>query len=642
MWKPWFLVAAGALLYANSLSAPFVFDDLDWIRHDRVGALWPPAAALGDGSRPILILSLALNYAAGKMDPTGYHVVNLCVHLLAALTLYGIARRSFRSRALPGRYADSADALGFAVALLWIAHPLATQAVTYVIQRAESLMALFYLLTLYCAIRSHASDRRAAWSLAAISCCALGMQTKEVMITAPLVVLLYDRTFLAGSFAAALRSRTALYAGLAATWLLLVLHFESSALTGGAAWAGFDLPKLSALEYARSQPGVILHYLRLCFWPHPLVLDYGWPVANEFGAILWSTALLTALGLATLWALWRVPPLGFLGACFFLVLAPTSSAMPIVDLAFEHRMYLPLAAVVVAGVVAVDAALARVSAPAWLGGVLLVAIAAPLSAATLLRNRDYRSAEVIWQTVVDGAPGSLRGQMNLGVALAKLDRNEEALVFLNAAIAIDPDNPEAHGNLAVSLIALGQTDAAEAQLRRALEILPTYVDAHRNYGQLLQQRGELEASLDHVRAAVRYGPSDAFAHLNLANVLLRIGRRDEALRHFREATRLDPYTPKPLAGAAWILATHPDPSTRNPAEAVRLAERAVELSSREDLVTLSTLATACAAAGQHDRAIAVTERALQRATELGTTRGVEQIRTQLERYRADAARSASP
>ena len=189
---------------------------------------------------------------------------------------------------------------------------------------------------------------------------------------------------------------------------------------------------------------------------------------------------------------------------------------------------------------------------------------------------------------------------------------------------------------------LGRTDEAEAQLRRALEILPTYVDAHRNYGQLLQQRGELEASLDHVRAAVRYGPSDAFAHLNLANVLLRGGLRDEALQYFREATRLDPYIPKPLAGAAWILATHPDPGTRDPAEAVRLAERAVEQSSREDPVELSTLATAYAAASQHDRAIAVTDRALQRATELGETRGAQQIRAQLERYRADAARSASP
>jgi tetratricopeptide (TPR) repeat protein len=528
---------------------------------------------------------------------------------------------------------------------------LATQAVTYVIQRAESLMALFYLLTLYCVIRSDASERRVAWGLAAITCCAIGMHTKEVMVTAPLVVLLYDRTFLAGSFAAALRSRGALYAGLAATWLLLLLLlllFDSSGMSEGVAWSGFGLSELSAAEYARSQPGVILHYLRLCLWPHPLVFDYGWPVADALGAILWSTALLTALGLATLWALWRVPPLGFLGACFFLVLAPTSSVMPIIDLAFEHRMYLPLAAVVVAGVVAVDAALARASAPTWVGAALLVATAAPLSAATVLRNQDYRSAEVLWRTVVDRAPDNPRGHMTLSVTLKELDRKEEALASLLRAYEIlerNPlgyDNPKARVKLAVALIAAGRNDAAEAQLRGALEIDPSDVNALINLGQLLQQRGELEASLDHLRAAVQYGPSDATAHLNLANVLLRIGRRDEALHHFREAARLDPYNPKPLAGAAWILTTHPAPSTRNPAEAVRLAERAEDLSTRGDPTILSTLATAYDAAGHRDRAMRAAERALQSATELGATRDAQRIRAQLERYRADAARSASP
>jgi tetratricopeptide (TPR) repeat protein len=223
-----------------------------------------------------------------------------------------------------------------------------------------------------------------------------------------------------------------------------------------------------------------------------------------------------------------------------------------------------------------------------------------------------------------------------------LDRNEEALVFLNAAIALDPDDPEAHGNLAIALIALGRIDAAEEHLRRALEILPTYVVAHRNYGGLLQRRGELETSLDHLRAAVRYGPSDALAHSNLANLLLHTRRYDEALHHFRVATRLDPYIPKPLAGAAWILASHPDPSTRNPTEAVRLAERAVALSTRDDPAVLSTLAMAYDAAGHRDRAIRTAERALRSATELGATAGVQQIRAQLERYRADAARAASP
>ena len=635
-WRLWFLAATGALLYANSLSAPFVFDDLDWIRHSRVGELWSVIASLLDISRPILVLSLALNYAVGGMNPIGYRAVNIGVHVFAALTLYGIARRSFRCHVLSERYGDSANSLAFAVALIWIAHPLATQAVTYVIQRAESLMALFFLLTLYCVIRSATSERRAAWSLAAIACCALGMQTKEVMVGAPLVVWLYDRAFLAGSFAAALRARPALYAGLAATWLLLLLSVEPSTLTGGAAWAGFGLPEISTVEYARSQPGVILHYLRLCFWPHPLVLDYGWPVANEVGPILWSTGLVSALGLATLWALWRVPPLGFLGALFFLVLAPTSSVMPIIDLAYEHRMYLPLAAVVSVAVVAVDAAFVRASAPAWVRVALLVTIVASLSATTVLRNRDYRSAEALWRTVVDAAPGNFRGQMNLGAALGKLNRNEETLVFLRAAIALDPDQLMAHVNLAAALFALHQFDEAEVHLLRALEINPNHADAVYNYDKLREHRDKLEASFERLRAAVQHDPRDAFAHLNLANALLNIDRRDEALPYFLEAIRLDPRLPNPLVGAVWILATHPDPSVRDPAEAVRLAERAAKLSRGEVPAVLSILAMAYDAAGQRDRATRAAEQALQRATELGETHEAQRIRDQLKHYRRDA------
>jgi tetratricopeptide (TPR) repeat protein len=627
------LVAAGVLLYWGSLSNPFLFDDLTWIRHDRVGALWPPAAALGDSSRPILNLSLALNYALGGMDPRGYHLFNLAVHVLAALTLYGIVRRTLRSRRLRARYADSADGLAFAAALIWLVHPLATQAVAYVIQRAESLMALLYLLTLYCVIRSEESPRRGAWTLAAWLYCALGMGTKEVMIGAPLAALLYDRTFLSGSFGAALRARSGLYLGLAATWLVLLLRFESGTLSGDAAWAGFGLPELSAAEYARSQPGVIVHYLRLVIWPHPLVLDYGWPVADTAAAILLPTALLTALGLGTLWALWRMQPLGFLGACFFLLLAPTSSLMPIVDLAFEHRMYLALAALVVAGVVVVDTLLARSARPPWIDVALLIAVVASLSATTLLRIRDYRSPLVLWQTVVDTAPRNPRGHLNLGVSLIRLGRPEEALAPLDRAIELDPDDAAAHNTLAVALVDLNRSDEALPHFRRALEILPSHVDAHRNYGNVLRRRGETEAALFHLRAAVRYGPRDSLAHTSLANVLFRIDRHDEALEHFREATRLDPYSPWPLAGAAWVLTTHPDPKQRDVARAVRLAERAVELSGSEDPTALSTLATAYAAAGQRERALRTAELALQRATRIGSEHQAQRIRAQLEDYR---------
>jgi tetratricopeptide (TPR) repeat protein len=232
--------------------------------------------------------------------------------------------------------------------------------------------------------------------------------------------------------------------------------------------------------------------------------------------------------------------------------------------------------------------------------------------------------------------------MNVGVALTKLGRNEEALAPLGRAIELDPDNAEAHSNLAFALIALGRTEEALSHYRRALEILPTYADAHSNYGRALQQRGEIEAALQHLRAAVRYDPRNATAQANLANALFRIDRPDEALQHFRESVRLDPYEPRPLAGAAWILATHPDPERREPAEAVRLAERAVELSRGADPTVLSTLATAYAAADQRERALRAAELALQRAEQIGAQREAQRIRAQLESYRRSAPDATPP
>jgi tetratricopeptide (TPR) repeat protein len=277
--------------------------------------------------------------------------------------------------------------------------------------------------------------------------------------------------------------------------------------------------------------------------------------------------------------------------------------LPIIDLAYEHRMYLPLAAVVVVGVVAVEAAFARASLPAWVGVALLVTIVALFSATTILRNRDYRSAEVLWRTVVDAVPGNYRGQSNLGAVLGKLKRYEEAQVFLRAAVALDPDQLMAHGNLAAALVALRQLDEAEVHVLRALDINPNNAAALRNYKKLLKRRDEIEAPVERLRAAVRDEPSDAFANLKLASALLDIGRRDEALRYFLEAIRLDPDLLMALSGAASILATHPDPSVRDSDEAVGLAERA-----------------------------------LRRATELGMTREAGRIRDRLERYRRAASR----
>ena len=220
-WLAAAIIALAALaVYANSFNGAFVFDDIPWILVDPgVHKLWPLTDVLFSSNpnfvsgRPVVNLTIAVNYVLGGTDPRGYHAFNIAIHILAGLTLFGIVRRTLAMPVLRDRFAAAATPLALAVALVWIVHPLQTAAVTYVIQRTEALVGLFYLLTLYCVIRGTESGRSWRWYAAAVAACFLGMGTKEVMVTAPVVVLLYDRTFLSGSFAAALTRRWGLYLG---------------------------------------------------------------------------------------------------------------------------------------------------------------------------------------------------------------------------------------------------------------------------------------------------------------------------------------------------------------------------------------------------------------------------------------------
>src|SRR5579859_6195074 len=241
------VVFAGFLAYSNSLSGPFVFDDLNSISENRtIRHLWPPWNAFspshGTGStvegRPILNFTFAVNYALGGTMPRGYHAVNLVIHILAGLTLFGIARRTLLQPVVAKWFETEATPLALAIAVIWMVHPLATAAVTYVVQRAESLMGLFYLLTMYCAIRGAESEKKGPWYALSVTACLLGMATKEVMVYAPLMVLLYDRTFITGSFSQAWKQRRQLYVGLASTWAVLGYLVMTTGSHGGTASFG--------------------------------------------------------------------------------------------------------------------------------------------------------------------------------------------------------------------------------------------------------------------------------------------------------------------------------------------------------------------------------------------------------------------
>jgi tetratricopeptide (TPR) repeat protein len=582
------LAAIGTLVYVNSFHGIFIFDDLDIPKNLSIRTLWPPWGALFDASnvsRPLIGLSLAINYAISGLDVWSYHLLNLSIHLAAGLTLFGIIRRTLINPRLTEKFGRHATLLALSIALIWLVHPLQTQSVTYIIQRGESLMGLFYLLTLYCVIRGADSQRNGLWYAAAVAACACGMLSKQVMVTAPIVVLIYDFLFLSSSLREALRKRAVLYGGLALTWGVLAATIIAAPrnLT-----AGFATQSISPWDYFKSEFGVIVHYIRLAVWPDSLCLDYDWPRAVSAGQIIPYAVVVVTLEAATVWALWKRKSAAFLGAWFFGILSVTSSFMPLTDLAFEHRMYLSLAALIALAVLGVYALLqrrlhsdARSHEPNRAAVTILVVAVAVVAAAlcllTIRRNADYNDGITMWKDVVTKRPDNPRAYDNLAIFLAQKGRLEEASDAVRRAIELRPDYAEAHETFGMLLVQRGnlndaitefnrvveinptayeaytrlgaalanqqKLDEATAALSKALSIFPDYGPALANLGFAQERQGKTDEAISSLNEALQHlANSDLAAniHLSLGNLMAARGQASEAAAHYREALRLKP------------------------------------------------------------------------------------------------------
>jgi protein O-mannosyl-transferase len=411
-WIPIAIAAAVAVTYAVDLHGPFIFDDGDTVVHnDRIRTLWPSDGAQTAPEivgRPLVSLSLALNYWLGGLNPFGYHLFNIATHMACALLFYAVVRMTLLMPRWNGKWtADSADWFAGAAALIWALHPIQTEAVSYITQRTETLMSMFLLLMLYALARAAAAGGL-RWKLLAVASCAAGMACKEIMIVAPLLAILYGSIFLPPRRGTAGRGT---YGALMATWIILPVELWGADLDSK---SGYGLKYLNSLDYLKTQAGVIIYYLRLIFWPRGQTIDYfDWPIVHG-----WSPAILPALILLLLVALTFIACVkrqwpGFLGAWFFLILAPTSSILPIfTEIAAERRIYLPLASVVLL----VLAALWRLLPKPGYRATAVAATVLTLAGLTIARNAMYRSSVVIWSDAVAKRPDNARAHYFLARA----------------------------------------------------------------------------------------------------------------------------------------------------------------------------------------------------------------------------------
>jgi tetratricopeptide (TPR) repeat protein len=622
----------GLLAYANSLHGVFIFDDtISIVENPNLRTLWSAKllrSAWGESAllgRPLVALSFALNYALHGLDVRGYHIGNIALHLTCAMLLFVLIRRIRQS-----------TAFAFACASLWMLHPLTTEVVNYISQRTESMMALFYLLTVYAAVRSHSASRPTSWRVLAVVASILGTLAKQSMVTIPLALLLVDYALFYDSLRSAIRSRWRFYGAVAAaSWLTVTMTVFVSPVSRAVGFAAGPTPWV----YLLNQSVIITHYLALVVWPHDLVSDYGYAVPLTLKEVFPQMALVGGLVLLTLLALRYRPKIGLLAAWVFLTLGPTSSVVPVAtEVGAERRMYLPLMALVVLAVIAVTQ-LSRyltqyrlLSTRAVTVGcvVLWAGTATALAARTITRTRDYSSSLQLatvnferWPTAYartwlgnelllagrhgeaiallrDAARGGdARAYFNLGGALFDDGRTQEAREQLETFVRLRPmleqavDAREMIGRL---LLAEGRPAAAVEQFQLVLQMRPSAFDAHVGLGQAYVAQERYNDAVTEFRAYFTHGGTKPAVWVLLASALGHAARTDEAIQAYRRAIAEAPNTPDAHRGLAAMLMEQRDVTA-----AVGHAERAVALNPT-DAAARDLLGLGLAAAGRMDLA----------------------------------------
>jgi tetratricopeptide (TPR) repeat protein len=385
------------------------------------------------------------------------------------------------------------------------------------------------------------------------------MATKEVMVTAPLLILLYDRVFISQSWPGILR-RKGYYAALAATWLILIylmLHGGSRGNT-----AGFGT-SISWWAYGITQFRAVAHYLRLCFWPHPLLFSYGLTLGGPIGEVIADAVLVVGLVLTSLYLAVRGSALGFLGAWFFIILSPSSTVVPIsTELIAEHRVYLSLAAPLILIVCAGEFLLRRLKQKyGWRDAPLIVSSAAAVVlvtavavGATQARNRAYDSTLALWQNTVDRSPDDAGARNNLGNALAETGRLPEALVQFQAALQLVPGYDQPHFNLGNTLVKLGRPAEAIPHFQAALVVRPNDASFRYALGTALKKTGHPAEARQEFNSALAGTADTPLVWYFLGNAFLDDGQLPQAKLAYEAALRLRPDYPDALVDHAAVLA----------------------------------------------------------------------------------------
>lgn len=572
------VIILGVLIYSNTFNVPFYYDDFDTIVDT------PYIKSLENFSslpgifdytgRYISFLSLALNYHFGQFDVTWYHVVNLLIHLINSLLVMLLTRLMLNSAPLKDRFDFKEKSLfAFFVGLIFVSHPLQTQAVTYISQRMTSLAALFYLLALIFYVKArvvsisinHGFHKKILFALLLFILCLvafiLGIWSKQIVASLPIAIVLYEILFIRNALN---RINWKLVILISAVFLALVLVFI---IYIGLPIEADHIPRET---YLFTQINVLVTYLRLLFVPINLNIDYDYPLTTN---LMDLTTILNLLILAVLIYIGiklakRQPLISFSIFWFFITLSVESSLIPIRDVIVEHRLYLPVFGFSLALISLLFLFIKRNT----LKYSILAAVLIFYSVSTYNRNQLWNYPEKMWTDVISKSPNKDRPYLargayyldknqndlaimdfkkvislkpndfkaydNLGLAYQWKNEFERALKYHEAAIKIKPDFSTAYNNRGVCYIYMKEWDKAINDFKSAVALYSDYADAYYNLGYSYYHKKEYQNSVNYFRIALGLNPSYSEIHRFLAICYAYLNQKDQALKHINIMDKL--------------------------------------------------------------------------------------------------------
>ncbi len=544
---------SGAFIYWNTLHAPFYFDDRAHILHNlnirdplALGAIWNFWA-----TRFLTFFSFAVNYRFNHFDVIGYHLVNLGLHIASALIIWRLIRVTFLTPVLQN--ADISRhrcGISFFTALIFLVHPLQTEAVTYIYQRATCLAAFFYLgaLLFYAKARLSSSP---LFYLISLAMGVAGMLSKETAATLPLAVLLYEYSFLHSQVRAGWKYSLLFFA---AALVIPVGLFFFNPETFQDIRRITEIPAAVYIRYPLTQPRVIMTYIRLLFLPYNQNLDYDY----RFSSSLWEWDVLASLaGIVVilvmgrrLFARHRLAAFGIFW--FFLTLLPESSFIPIRDLIFEHRLYLPLfgfAVFLASGVFS----LFNGKKPR-LAVILLIGAAIVYSVLAFNRNTVWSDEVVLCSDTVRKSPGKARPYGSRGLAYARRGMNKEALADFNRCLEIDPGYAEFYVSRGIIYAGERLDSRALADFNRCLEIDQRNAYAYYIRGDFYYRQGLYALALADFNRCLELAPGWGEVYSKRGAIYSLQGNYSEAVADFKRAIALDPGASRAYNGLGIVYA----------------------------------------------------------------------------------------